>query len=411
MSLRVCMMIYHYWPGPEGGTERQCRRLAGALSRRGVACTVLTTRTDGGVPSRERDGGVDIVRLPTLEGFRRQPAAVEKPATSTDGSATVPPLLAAAARAAAAAVACFNALLFQAAAALFLLRRAQDFDLIHVHTSEWIAGFAVWLGCRCRRPVLCKVATLPVLPVTPSFVPFGRRWDRLRTQAEFVALNDAMAMELWAAGVPESCVHVIPNSVELPDLSLRREDAGLVLYVGNLSQSEYKAFDILFDAWAQVHAVRPTARLVVLGGGDASPWERDLETRSARVSVSFKGFVRDVNAAYARAVLLVLPSRQEGMSNALIEAQSWGIPAIVSDIPANRAVVVNGENGLVVPVNDAQALAEGIIRLLDDSLLRRHLGAAARRRMEGRYCVETVAEKTLAVYDQLLRDPICECAK
>lgn len=412
MSLRVCMMIYHYWPGPEGGTERQCRRLAGALSRRGVACTVLTTRPERGVPWREQDGGVDIVRLPTLEGFRRRPAAVERPATSAGGSAPAPspsPLPGAAL--AAAAVAWLNALLFQAAAALFLLRCARDFDLIHVHTSEWIAGFAVWLGRRLRRPVLCKVATLPALPAASRGVPFGRRWDRLRPQAEFVALNDAMAAELRAAGVPESRVHVIPNSVELPDLSLRREDAGLTLYVGNLSQREYKAFDVLFDAWASVQAARPSARLAVLGGGDASPWERDLEVRGARASVSFEGFVRDVNAAYARAAVLVLPSRQEGMSNALIEAQSWGVPAVVSDIPANRAVVADGENGLAVPVNDAPALAAGVVRLLDDPSLRRRLGAAARRRMEDWYCVETVVEKTLAAYERLLRAPVCERAK
>jgi glycosyltransferase involved in cell wall biosynthesis len=198
--------------------------------------------------------------------------------------------------------------------------------------------------------------------------------------------------------------------VELPDLSLRREDAGLVLYVGNLSQSEYKAFDVLFDAWARVHAARPSARLAVLGGGDASPWERYLESRGARASVSFEGFARDVNAHYQRAAVLVLPSRQEGMSNALLEAQSWGIPAVVSDIPANRAVIDDRVNGVVVPVNDAQALAAGIVHLLEDSSLRSHLGAAARRRMEGRYRVETVVAQTLAMYEKRLQAPACECA-
>lgn len=406
MSLRVCMMIYHYWPGPEGGTERQCRRLSAALSRRGVACTVLTTRPDRGVPSRERDGDVDIVRLPTLEGFRRRPAAAGNSTASAVGSPPSPGAVCAAAT-----VAWLNALLFQAAAVLFLLRRSRDFDLIHVHTSEWIAGFAVWLGRRLRRPVLCKVATLPALPAATKRVPFGRRWNRMRHEAEFVALNDAMAGELRAAGVPEPCVHVIPNSVELPDLSLRHEDAGLILYVGNLSQSEYKAFDVLFDAWARVHVARPAARLAVLGGGDASPWERDLAARGARASVSFEGFVRDVNAVYARAAVLVLPSRQEGMSNALIEAQSWGVPAVVSDIPANRAVVVNGENGLVTPVSDASALAAGIVRLLDDPSLRSRLGAGARRRVESMYGVDTVVDQTQAIYEQLVRVPACGRSK
>ena len=399
MNLRVCMMIYHYWPGPEGGTERQCRRLTAALSRRGVACTVLTTRPGRDVPARESDGGVRIVRLPSLEGFRRRPAAVEGSAT-TLATASRPP--ARAARLAAAGVAWFNALLYQAGSAFFLLRHARDFDLIHVHTSEWIAGFAVWLGRRLRRPVLCKVATLPALPAATKRVPFGRAWDRRRRQAEFVSLNEAMAAELRAAGVPEQRVRVIPNSVELPDLSCRREDADLVLFVGNLTQHEWKAFDVLFDAWALVHAERPSARLAVFGGGDPAPWERYLEARGCRASVSFEGFVRDVNAGYARAAVLALPSRQEGMSNALLEAQSWGVPAVVSDIPANRAVVSDGENGLVVPVNDAGSLTVSLLRLLRDAGLRAVLGAAARRAVERRFGVELVAELTLATYATML---------
>ncbi|MCX6995981.1 MAG: glycosyltransferase family 1 protein, partial [Kiritimatiellaeota bacterium] len=66
MSLRVCMVIYHYWPGPEGGTERQCRKLASALHRRGVLCTVLTSRPHRGVTTCALDDGVRIVRLPTM---------------------------------------------------------------------------------------------------------------------------------------------------------------------------------------------------------------------------------------------------------------------------------------------------------------------------------------------------------
>ncbi|MCX6995545.1 MAG: glycosyltransferase family 4 protein, partial [Kiritimatiellaeota bacterium] len=285
----------------------------------------------------------------------------------------------------------------------FLLRRGRDFDLIHVHTSEWIAGFAVWLGRRLRCPVLCKVATLPALPALSRRVPFGRAWDRLRRQAEFVALNEAMAAELRAAGVPEQRVRVVPNSVELPDCSGRREDTDLVLFVGNLTQHEYKAFDTLFDAWALVHAEHPSARLAVLGGGDPTPWERYLDARGCRAAVVFEGFVRDVNTWYARAAVLVLPSRQEGMSNALLEAQSWGVPAVVSDIPANLAVVSDGENGLVAAVNDADALAAGMLRLLRDARLRADMGAAARRRTEQRYALEVVADRTCAVYETLVR--------
>lgn len=402
MNVRVCMMIYHYWPGPEGGTERQCRKLTQALVRHGVVCTVLTSRGDPSVPRAENDGGCRIVRLPTFAGWMRpsmaHSASAEKVSSSSRGgrhSWTV-------SRIAADGVAWLNALVFQMAASIYLWKHARDFDVIHVHTAEWIAGFAVWIGRRARIPVLCKVATIPVLPCISGTVPFRSRWERARMGAVFVALNEAMATGLRNAGVPLDSIHIIPNSTLLPDLSSRREDPQCVLFVGNLTQYAYKAFDVLFEAWTQVNRLRPSARLVFAGGGDRSSWEHWLDVHGCASSVSFEGFVDDTNAYYARAALLVLPSRQEGMSNALLEAQSWGVPAVVSDIPANRSVVDDGVNGLVIPVGEAAELAAAIVRLLDDAPLRFHLGQEARCRMEAGYSIDSVVAKTLSAYQALM---------
>ncbi len=405
IPLRICMLVYHYWPGPEGGTERQCRKLAAALTRRGVACTVLTTRAYRGVPWREQDGAVRIVRLPTWDAFRRNPVAAP-------GSGAAPatprqrPLLPPHGRAAALAgwaVGWLNSLLFQLLATVWLTRHARKFDILNVHTSEWIAGLAGWVGRHERLPVLCKVATLPAFPALARDVPFRGLWDRQRRRVDFVALNEAMADDLRAGGVADGRIRVIPNSVELPEIRERREEPGLVLYVGNLSQHAWKAFDVLFDTWSLVSRAMPSARLVVLGGGDPSIWEQRLTKEGSRDSVSFEGFVRDVNHYYRRGALLVLPSRQEGMSNALLEAQSWGLPAVVSDIAGNRAVVADGETGLVVPVDDTAAFADGILKLLRDADLRHAQGAAARRRVERVFALDTVADQTLATCEALVR--------
>jgi len=403
MAVRVCMLVYHYWPGPEGGTERQCRKLAAALTRRGAACTVLTTRAYRGVPWSESDGAVRIVRLPTWDGFRRNPHTEPGPGTAPRAATPQRPLLPG--RAAALAqrtLEWLNSLLFQVLATVWLTRHSREYDILNVHTSEWIAGLAAWLGRRLRLPVLCKVATSPVFPPVGRSVPFGRCWDRQRRLGYFVALNTDMAAELRADGVPGQRIRVIPNSVEMPAVRERREEAGLVLYVGNLTQHVWKAFDVLFDAWALVSRALPSARLAVLGGGDPTPWERLLSEAGCRDSVSFEGFVQDVNAHYRRAAVLALPSRQEGMSNALLEAQSWGVPAVVSDIAANRAVVTDGETGLVVPVNDAAALSAGILRLLRDTGLRHAMGAAARRQVERVFALDAVADQTLSAYEALV---------
>ena len=396
------MMIYNYCPGPEGGSERQCRKLSIALGRRGVAPTVLTTRASRGITWSETDQAVRIVRMPTLDMLYRKPSAGARDARR------VKPLLpeGRAAGITAGMTAWCNALLFQASAAIYLILHRRSFDLLHVHTAEWIAGFAVWMGNLLRKPVLCKVATLPVLPSINRNIPLRAVWDRLRRHAEFVALNEAMAKELRESGVPDERIHVIPNGVDLPRIAERNEDSRLVLFVGNLTQSIWKAFDVLFDAWGQVHRVMPSARLAVLGSGDCSPWERHLEERGCRDSVSFEGFVCNVDTFYRRAALLALPSRQEGMSNVLLESQSWGIPAVVSDIAGNQSVVHNGINGFLVPVNDTDALASGIIRLLQDPALRVVMGREARRMVERLHAIDSVADQTRRIYEILTRPSI-----
>jgi glycosyltransferase involved in cell wall biosynthesis len=105
---------------------------------------------------------------------------------------------------------------------------------------------------------------------------------------------------------------------------------------------------------------------------------------------------------YRWASVLLLPSRREGMSNALLEAQSWGIPAVVSDIPGNREVIEDGVNGLVAPVGDAVGLAERTVLLLEEEDRRCAMGARARALMTSRYSVESVADRVEALYRRLI---------
>jgi glycosyltransferase involved in cell wall biosynthesis len=92
--------------------------------------------------------------------------------------------------------------------------------------------------------------------------------------------------------------------------------------------------------------------------------------------------VTDPHAFYHAANFFVLPSRVEGTPNALLEAMSCGLPVIVSDgAPGPLELVEDGVTGLVVPVNDAAALAAALRRLASDGELRSRLGEAARARV------------------------------
>lgn len=412
--MKVLMLTASYWPDPGGGAERQCRKLTHALVAQGVACTVVTARTAWSRPARERDGAVEILRLGALAPLermtRRHGDAFERllwKRLRLDPRRWKP------------AVA---ALLFWAqflpkyvarCSYISALRRTVrpggiTGDVLHVHESSWLAGVAVEAGRRLGIPVLCKEASFPVLGAIGYDTPGRRRWQRLRREAVFQAQTPAGAAALEAAGIPAARIHVVPNGVERPGATAEVRANREVLYVGNFSQgAHWKAFDVLIEAWAQVHREEPAARLVLAGGGDTTGWRDYARRLGCDGAMEFLGPTDQPEALYARAALLVLPSRVEGLSNVLLEAQARGVPAVVSDIPGNVAVVTDGDNGLVVPVNDAPALARAILRLLREPDLRAMLGAGARRRVETEFVIDRIAARLAGLYSSLNEEPPC----
>jgi GalNAc-alpha-(1->4)-GalNAc-alpha-(1->3)-diNAcBac-PP-undecaprenol alpha-1,4-N-acetyl-D-galactosaminyltransferase len=144
-----------------------------------------------------------------------------------------------------------------------------------------------------------------------------------------------------------------------------------------------KAQDVLLDAFAQLGDEFDEWRLAFLGKGRLGGGLR-ARARSLGITkrVDWHGIVEDPHAFYRTARIFALPSRVEGMPNALLEAMSCGLPVVVSDgAPGPLELVEDGVTGLVVPVNDAAALAAALRRLAADESLRKRLGEAARERI------------------------------
>jgi glycosyltransferase involved in cell wall biosynthesis len=395
-ELRIGMLIWSYFPDAEGGAERQCRILAESLLTSGHSCEVLA----GGWGTNSSDGVLRFGSLCPLENQLRR--MFQK--VSSGFSVHMPRLAQHASFWLLVPFSWIARLSFIISIAAFVRNHPQaPFDVIHVHDSGWLAGVGVWLGRKWGIPVLCKEATSPALQPVSYGTPFRRYWEWQRKFADgWVAQTENVRNQLVAAGIPADRVYLVPNGVCIPDVVRPASDHDGVLYVGNLTQgSEWKAFDVLFDAWIEIVQKRPAARLVFVGGGDPVSWRQALSKAGVLDSVTFVGRLDDPSPRYGNAGIFVLPSRVEGMSNALLEAQSWGLGCVVSDIPGNTAVVQHEANGLVVPVNDAVALADAIIRLLDDKEWRCRLGAAARANAVANFSMSAFSERIVDVYREL----------
>ncbi len=118
--------------------------------------------------------------------------------------------------------------------------------------------------------------------------------------------------------------------------------------------------------------------------------------------VQWLGHVDDMPGLFASVDMVVLPSYREGLPKGLIEAAACALPLITTDVPGCREVVTDGVDGLLVPVRDADALANAIARLHDDPALAQRLGEAARAKALAQFDERIVIQQTIAVYAELI---------
>lgn len=128
----------------------------------------------------------------------------------------------------------------------------------------------------------------------------------------------------------------------------------------------------------------------------------ELEAWSQRPGIEYLGHVSNIGAIWARSHIAALPSHREGLPKSLLEAASCGRPIVATDVPGCREVAVDDLNALLVPVDDAHALAAALERLARDAELRKRLGAAGRRLVEEQFSAARIGEETVKVYNELL---------
>lgn len=381
-SPRVMMVARLFYPWV-GGAERQAQKLAQTMVEKGTAVEIVTGWWFRGTPRRERLEGVPVYRNQTLweffgiKGLRK-----------------------------------FGGYLYILSLLRHLRRRRNDYDVIHVHGLNYHTFTAVLAGKWLKRPVICKLANSgegsdilkmrqdKQLMFSRYMLPTALKCDR------FVALNKRVVEELTAVNVPPQRIVELPNGVETDDISPKTtyelHDPARLIFVGRLHPQ--KGLDTLLQACQELKRVYDgRLQLQLLGDG---PLREELEQLAKQLDISdivqFVGQTDQVISHLQEADIFVLPSRAEGISNALLEAMSVGLPAVVSGIPGNVDVIEDEKCGLLFPVDDSQALASRLHRLLGEAKLRQQLGKQARQRVVERFSLDYVADCYIDLYHTLV---------
>jgi glycosyltransferase involved in cell wall biosynthesis len=352
-----------------GGAERVAATLASAWARGGHAVTLATWEEPGTVPFFAPSAAVELVQLGV--------------AGATDG-------------------------VVEAVAANLRRLRA-----VRRCVRERGADVVVAFGDTTNVTVLLALTALDVPVVVtervdPARWPLPAPWPSLRRRlyprAARVVVQTEGAAAFFAA-LPRPPV-VIPNPVPAP----RRDRDGdavrpRILGVGRLVPQ--KGFDLLLEAFARVAPSFPEWELRIAGDGP----ERDaLEDLARRLGVAGRvrllGRVEPIEGELRAAQVFVLSSRFEGFPNALAEAMAHGLAVISSDCPSGPSDLVrDGVDGLLVPPEDAGALAEALAALLADPARRASLASRAGE-VVARFSEDAIVERWCALLDDVVGDRV-----
>ncbi len=174
---------------------------------------------------------------------------------------------------------------------------------------------------------------------------------------------------------------IIMNPLVMPrDVRWKGADSKCLVSVGRLEQQKNQ--HLLIDAFSKIHCDYPDYTLEIYGEGSLRDiLQKRINELGLGESVCLCGNSSNIYGVLENAFLFVLPSNYEGMSNALIEALSIGMPVITTDHPCGGAkmLVQHGENGLLIPVNDEDAMVCAIKSILEDRKLALHISENSRR--------------------------------
>ena len=372
-SLSVAMLIQEYYPHV-GGAEQQIAKLAPRLQALGIDLTVITRRY-GNLKSFEEIGDVPVYRVfvPGSRSLRSISYSLN---------------------------------------ALALIRLMQP-NIVHAHGLQSPATTAALAKRLFHVPSVAKSLRGGSLGDVSRIKSSRLSQRRIRFLSKhidnFISISNEIDCEFEDIGIPQIKRYFIPNGVDIDrftplptnqrievvrDLGL--EDGLHAVFAGRFVPE--KNLDLLVRAWSDVRKRIPQAKLLLIGSGEE---ENKLKSLAGN-GVEFVGRVDNVLTYLQVADLFLLPSSAEGLSNALLEAMSVGLPIISTNVGGAADLITNGENGWLIQPDSSKELVDSVVSVFSDQQNSRNVGLKARMTVTQSYSLDLVADQLSKLYHGLL---------
>lgn len=285
--------------------------------------------------------------------------------------------------------------------------RRERYDVVHMHLVH-----SSIVGEIAARLAGARVAIVTRHYTEEGYAGKGWLWRKMdalaaRAATRVVAVSDSVRDHLIATGVPAERITVIYNGIDLTEIDAAIEPYGRhggdgvrLGAVGSLTGR--KGHATLLRAFAKLPA-HLDARLTIVGEGPEREHLQSLiGTLGLGGRVELAGYRSEVCSLLREIDVYVQASLQESFGIAVLEALAARRAVVASRTGGIPEIITNDESGLLVPPNDADALAEALTRLASDAALRRRLADGGRARVETEFTIEQTARRYEALYGELV---------
>lgn len=383
--ISIAMISFYYLP-EYSGSAKQANRLINQLKKFNVNSCVISAQLNAEWPLRENIDGVEIIRVPVYDGR---------------------PLLR-----------------FWIGVARQLWKMRSEIDLVHSHGMNPLHGFPLFFG-----NLLGKV-TIGKLTIACSDIYFkgqGRIIGRLhkwflRHSDGYIATSSALQDELSQSGLASQKCYLIPNGVDTDIFyplapegkkalrsSLGIKDEVVFLFVGVIDKR--KGVDVLIPAFNRVLKANVNAKLYLVGPQNREDKESSFINLMKKLvsdlgikdKIIFCNYSNNVVPYFQAADLFVLPSRNEGLANVILEAMSCGLPVIGTKISGTEDLINPNVEGLLVPPGDEASLGEAMASISRAPQTMGQMAAMAYKKAVERYSIKHISKAYFNIYKKLLK--------
>lgn len=296
--------------------------------------------------------------------------------------------------------------------------RRDPFDILHAYFLPQAGFVAAYAGKYLGTPSVVSIRGNDI--ERAAFDPSKFSHVMYALQNASAVTTNASTLARKAKAFVEREIFLIPNGIdtELFKPMERNETLAEMLGLGGKTKEERsavigfagelrekKGLRALLSGYAQAAKSRPASLLIVgeVRDGEDKKFFDEFKSANSQLPITVTGPVphEDIPAYYALMDVLVHPSLRDGMPNAALEAMACGLPVIATPVGGILDALEDGENGVLVNVNDAAVLAGKIVELLDDPQKRAGLGQRARETVVEKFGLEAELRANLRVYESL----------